>query len=157
MMESIGAFILGFGVLMSLWNFFESLRSGARAGANPWGADTLEWDMPSPPPAYATVHIPVVHSRHPLWDDFEEEYDPNGERILDHGRLTLTTTTLDAEIRAIARMPQDTMTPFWLALAMTVMFSALLLKLLWLALAGAIVIGLVNAVWLWPERERIPA
>ena len=40
-------------------------RRGAR---NPWDADSLEWATSSPPPEYNFAAIPVVASRHPLWD-----------------------------------------------------------------------------------------
>jgi len=156
LLETVGAFTLGAGVFLSFWNFFASLRSGRWAGRNPWGADTLEWDMPSPPPSYATVHIPVVVSRHPLWDDYEEEADPQGERILDEGRLTIASSALDADAVAVARMPQDTVTPFVLGLAAMVVFTALILNLLWLVLAGMAAVIVTAGVWLWPEREQRP-
>ena len=58
---------------LSLWNFFWSLSHGAVAGRNPWNADTMEWETESPPPVYGSETIPVVTTRHPLWDDFDEE------------------------------------------------------------------------------------
>ena len=136
LLETIGAFLLSVGILVSIWNFFVSLRSGRLAGNNPWGADSLEWDMPSPPPSYATVHIPTVVSRHPLWDDHDEEEDPFGDRVLDEGRLTLATSTLDGDPVAVARMPEDTLTPFLLGLAVSVVFTGLVLEWLWVALAA---------------------
>jgi cytochrome c oxidase subunit 1 len=48
--STIGSYVLGFGLFMVLWNLIGSLRSGAPAGRNPWGARSLEWDSPSPPP-----------------------------------------------------------------------------------------------------------
>jgi heme/copper-type cytochrome/quinol oxidase subunit 1 len=154
MAATVGAFILGIGILLSLINFYTSIRSGRLAGPNPWGADTLEWDMPSPPPSYATVHIPTVVSRHPLWDDHDEQEDPGNERLLDDGRLTLATSSLDGDPLAVARMPEDTLTPLLLGIATTIVFTGLLLKFLWLALAGFIAIALVSGAWLWPEKEQ---
>ncbi len=66
--SSIGAYILGVGMLVFAWNFIRSLRSGKIAGNDPWGAPTLEWMIPSPPPEYNFARIPVVTSRYPLWD-----------------------------------------------------------------------------------------
>jgi len=130
------------------------MRSGEIAGRDPWQADSLEWDMPSPPPSYGTVHIPTVRSRHPLWDEHDEEDDPGGQRILDDGRLTLASTSLDADVLALARMPEDTITPLLLALALTLLFTALILKWLWVALAGLILMAVVTGVWLWPEGRK---
>ena len=36
--------------------------------ADPWGGDSLEWAVESPPPEYNFAEIPVVESRHPLWE-----------------------------------------------------------------------------------------
>ena len=44
------AFILGAGQLLFLINFFWSIRHGRKVGNNPWGAASLEWTAPSPPP-----------------------------------------------------------------------------------------------------------
>ena len=39
------------------------------AGASrPWAADSLEWSVASPPPDYNFAEIPIVSSRHPLWE-----------------------------------------------------------------------------------------
>jgi len=112
-----GAFLLALGILVSVANFLLSARRGPLAGANPWNADGLEWSTESPPPAYGTVHLPTVHSRHPLWDEHEEEHDPHGRRILDQGRLTLATSWLDAKPVAISKLPEDTIAPLLLAVA----------------------------------------
>jgi cytochrome c oxidase subunit 1 len=40
--------------------FIWSLRYGALAGANPWGAKGLEWQTPSPPPTENFPQPPVV-------------------------------------------------------------------------------------------------
>jgi cytochrome c oxidase subunit 1 len=48
--------------LVFLGNFFRSLLFGARAGANPWEATTLEWTTESPAPHGNWAHeLPVVH------------------------------------------------------------------------------------------------
>ncbi len=47
---TIAAFITAAAQLIFFWNFFRSLKHGARASANPWNATTLEWVTTSPPP-----------------------------------------------------------------------------------------------------------
>jgi heme/copper-type cytochrome/quinol oxidase subunit 1 len=152
---TIGAFVFALGVLVSVVNFIVSSRGGALAGRDPWHADTLEWALPSPPPAYGSVHIPTVVSRHPLWDEHEEEHDPSGERVLDEQRLTITTSALDAIPIGLAKMPEDTITPLLLALAVMGVFSALLLKAVWIAAAMGLVMLLFTAAWLWPRQEKL--
>jgi cytochrome c oxidase subunit I len=68
MISTIGAFILGFSVLIFLVNVVMSLRSGEIAGDNPWGAWTLEWATTSPPPEENFERVPPIHGRRPLWD-----------------------------------------------------------------------------------------
>jgi hypothetical protein len=154
MISTMGAFALAGGILISIVNLFRSVRYGKPAGKNPWFADTLEWSTDSPPAPYGSEHIPTVTTRHPLWDDWDEEADPTGERILDQGRLTLATSALDAEPAAISRMPEDTITPLLMALAMALFFTGVLLKLVWVAIAGVVLVAAVNAVWLWPDPVR---
>ena len=150
----IGAFLMGVGVLISLWNFVVSMRSGAYAGSNPWRADSLEWSIPSPPPDYAFLKIPTVTSRHPLWDNFDEYGSPVAEEILDLGRLTPSTSALDARPLALSQMPEDTIIPLLLALALTLVFTALVLKWMLVALAALLVAVLMSAVWLWPRSRE---
>jgi len=47
---TLSALGLGAAQLLFLWNLVLSLRAGAPAGPNPWGATTLEWQT-GPPPA----------------------------------------------------------------------------------------------------------
>ena len=154
MLETVGAFVQTAAILVSIVNFFRSLRVGPMAGTNPWNADTMEWQTESPPAVYGSERIPVVATRHPLWDDFDEEFDPDDDRVFDQGRLTVTTSPLDGVPISVAKMPDDTMTPFLMAIALTVLFTALLLKSMGIALAATIACLFVAAAWLWPEPER---
>jgi cytochrome c oxidase subunit 1 len=61
-----------------IFNFFWSLRRGAKAGDNPWKANTLEWQAPSPPPHGNFAEMPRVYRgpyeySHP---DRKEDYWP---------------------------------------------------------------------------------
>lgn len=153
LLETIGAGIFAFGVLVSLVNFVVSAKTGRKAGPNPWNADTLEWSTDSPPPVYNHQHIPTVRSRNPLWDDHDEEYDPGNRRVLDYERLTIATTWLDGKAVALSRMPNDTLAPLLLALALTGLFTALVFQAIWTALGMVIVSLAVAAFWLWPQRK----
>src|SRR5262249_31967168 len=46
---TIGALVLGFSQILFIVNFFWSMFAGKPAGKNPWHANTLEWEAPSPP------------------------------------------------------------------------------------------------------------
>jgi cytochrome c oxidase subunit 1/cytochrome c oxidase subunit I+III len=148
---TVGAFIFGIGILLSIINLFYSLRVGELAGENPWNSDGLEWNMASPPPDYEVLHIPTVTTRVPLWDDYDEKADPNDERLLAHARLTVTSSLLDAIPLAAAAMPSESLVPMFLALALFGFFLALVFQLLWVCLAGLIVTFLLGCYWLWPR------
>ncbi len=158
LVTTIGSFLFALGVLLFLVNVAISLRGGAVAGDNPWDAPTLEWATPSPPPPYNFAVIPTVASRHPLWED-RLDADERTDRsqidrglLLDHGRETIATTVLDAEPDVILKMPGDSQAPFWLTVALALLFVALLLHAWWLAGAAMIGTGLAILAWLWPER-----
>jgi heme/copper-type cytochrome/quinol oxidase subunit 1 len=152
---TVGAYVFALGVVVFIANFFWSLASGEEAGANPWDAPTLEWATSSPPPAYNFARLPIVASRHPLWEDRMSE---GGKRsvidtgpALDQGRDTFGTTPLDADAHEILRMPEDTMWPFLLSASILVLSYGLLLGHLWLYVLGAVALFVCIVGWLWPR------
>ena len=101
--------------------------------------------------------IPTVVGREPVWDRHDENRDPLGEMILADGRETLATTTLEAQDRAVAKMPEDSIWPLILSLCLGLMFVALLTRTLWVALAGFVLTAMAAARWMWPaEPEKAP-
>jgi cytochrome c oxidase subunit I len=68
LLASIGAFVLGAGVLMTLVNTILSREGGAEAGHDPWAADSLEWFALSPPEPHNFDVLPDVRSARPLRD-----------------------------------------------------------------------------------------
>jgi heme/copper-type cytochrome/quinol oxidase subunit 1 len=153
LVTTLGAIVLGVGILLSVVNLLVSLRRGRRAGPNPWRADTLEWSVPSPPPAYAFAHLPRVASRHPLWTEPDPGADPDDAWVLDGGRFTLGTTAVDAEPRGVCAMPESSLAPLVLALALAGLFTGLLVGSLAGAGAGAVATLLVVGAWLRPSAE----
>ncbi|HVW16961.1 MAG TPA: cytochrome c oxidase subunit I [Solirubrobacteraceae bacterium] len=68
LVSTIGAFILGVGVLLTVVNVLVSLRRGRRVGPDPWKGNTLEWFTTSPPPPHNFDAIPRVRSVEPMRD-----------------------------------------------------------------------------------------
>jgi cytochrome c oxidase subunit I len=68
LVETAGAFLLGFSMLIFLWNVIASWASGAEAGNDPWLGNTLEWLTTSPPPIYNFASLPRIRSERPLRD-----------------------------------------------------------------------------------------
>jgi len=59
-MSSAGASFLALGLILPVFYLGASLKNGAKASANPWGAHGLEWETTSPPPTFNFVETPVV-------------------------------------------------------------------------------------------------
>jgi cytochrome c oxidase subunit 1 len=75
-LSSAGASILGITYMLPFLYLIYSLRYGAPAGPNPWGATGLEWTVPSPPPKHNFETIPVVD--YPAYDYRPAEEGDNG-------------------------------------------------------------------------------
>ena len=76
-MSSAGASILAVGYAMPMVYFLWSLKWGAIAPPNPWGAKGLEWETSSPPPTDNFRVMPVV-------TEGAYAYAPEGEEIVRH-------------------------------------------------------------------------
>ncbi len=154
-LETLGAYLMAIGFVVILCDFARALRRGPFAPDDPWGADTLEWATASPPESYAFPAIPLVASRHPLWDEHDEFADVRAWRALDHTRATLSSTVSRAEPFGLAIMPEDTLAPLLLALTLAVTCVAALLLSSWAMVAGGVASLVVAGTWLWPEPVRV--
>jgi cytochrome c oxidase subunit 1 len=67
MVATLGAYTIGLGVLLFIYNALRTLATGERVGDDPWDARTLEWAVASPPPHYNFAAIPVVTARDAFW------------------------------------------------------------------------------------------
>jgi cytochrome c oxidase subunit 1/cytochrome c oxidase subunit I+III len=155
---SAGSFAFGLGVLLTLINFVVSHFRGARAPDNPWEADTLEWASSSPPPDYNFEAIPVVASRHPLWDqqplpvadsgpdDATKAFGAAGA----HDHTTPITGGLRAAPERTMRIPEPTLLPVVFAAGLAVFVVGLLVQAVVVGVAG-LVVGATGLVW-WAWR-----
>jgi len=81
---TIGALCLGASQLVFVFNFFKSLVAGQKAPRNPWHANTLEWEAPTPPPhgnfpgELPTVYRGPYEYSSPL---VSEDYLPQAQRL----------------------------------------------------------------------------
>src|SRR4051812_42961604 len=94
MAATIGAGILGVGVLLFVINVLYSRKRGVIAGANPWEAASLEWATTSPPKSYDFLHLPAGQSRDRLWGDPADT--PAAPGLETTRRQVLCATTLGA-------------------------------------------------------------
>ena len=156
LITTIGSFVFAVGVLIFLINVVISLRRGVPAGSNPWDAATLEWSVPSPPPAYNFAVIPHIASRHPLWEDRLDEGTGQSSLekgyLLMEGRETIGTSPINAAPEIILKMPGDSATPFFVGLFLSLAFAGMLLH--WWSFTGLMILSCIIALvmWMWPEK-----
>jgi cytochrome c oxidase subunit 1 len=67
MIATIGAMILGIGIAVYFAVMVYTYFKGEKVGRDPWGARTLEWSIPNPPPEYNFAVTPTVHARDAFW------------------------------------------------------------------------------------------
>jgi cytochrome c oxidase subunit 1 len=129
--STIGAYIVGFATLILVYNILKSARSGKAAGNDPWGAPTLEWSIPSPPPVYNFATIPTVTSRYPLWDVTAAHLSdahgaPQHGSESRQGQFVANAAGDKTAAELGIPMPYSTIKPFLAALGLTVMITGLL-------------------------------
>ena len=157
LLETIGAFVLGLGILLFIVNFYLSLRTGERAGANPWGAGTLEWATPSPPPPYNFRSLPLVRGAYPIWDAEREGvslWDTNDPTSAwEH--QTLASDMLTAQPQDKVPLPRHSLEPLGLALGLTATFTGALLSQVWLMIVGGLLAVSMIFLWMRPTLEKV--
>ena len=160
MLSSVGAFVFATGVGLTLVNLGVSWRRRNAAGPNPWQADSLEWATTSPPQEYNFADLPVVRSRHPLWDEVHHEgrlADPDAEHMLDPDdpeHETQQTAGLEARWVRSMVMPAPSYWPFLLALSVAAVFCGMLLRSLPLGLVG-VALAAANLIgWHWDNLSE---
>ena len=160
LVSTIGVFIIVPGIGVFVWNVVRSYRRGEPAGPNPWGADTLEWAVPSPPAEHGWSVLPIVHSRHPLWD--QSELDKGDERLerFVHAlsawplrwRAAVIVGTADGRPQEVFRVAGPAIWPLVTASGVVLIFMAELLKLRWGIAVGALVVVGGAIAWNWPDE-----
>jgi cytochrome c oxidase subunit I+III len=160
LLSTIGAFVLALGILLFVVNFFYMLKAGEPAGDNPWGADSLEWATPSPALNHGFTTLPIVHSRHPLWEQQGRLYEGQEQteklvRGLARWPLTwraaLITSTLDGRPEEVFRVSGPSLWPFIAAVGLVTVFAAEVFSLRLLSLLGLLVLVAAIVAWHWPK------
>ena len=144
-------------------------------GRDPWGAATVEWSIPSPPPEYNYAVIPTITSRYPLWDVKSPEltadvpHTPEGEKRTDvrvGGKETTASFKAPSDTHMASEaahpsatelgiaMPTPTIKPLLASIGLTVMFLGLILKhnanqSLWLPILLGGVAFFVASLYAW--------
>jgi cytochrome c oxidase subunit 1 len=129
-MSTAGAMIFPIAMLIFIYNFFASRKRGEIAGPNPWGAGTLEWTIPSPPPEYNFARIPTVTSRYPIWEGKDVDRED--------ARFNSQEGKTPADFGIV--MPYSTIKPLFVAFGLVVMFCGLISSRALIGVGAAIMI-----------------
>ena len=129
-MSSAGAMLFPIATLFFIYNFFVSRKRGEIAGANPWGAATLEWTIPSPPPNYNFAKIPTVTTRYPLWEGKEVDHES--------ARINAQEGKTADELGIV--LPYSTIKPLFVAAGLIIMFCGLIWTRALIGVGAAIMI-----------------
>ncbi|CAB3805929.1 Cytochrome c oxidase subunit 1 [Pararobbsia alpina] len=152
MMATLGAWMIAASVLVFLLNVLETYRRGtARPDRDPWGAGTLEWSVPLPPPPHNFDALPVVYGRDPLWEPVGQPSCVAG--LAADSREVLTTTVLDAQLDTRPLFPSPSIWPFVSAIATTVLFIGSVFTP-WAVVWGAFPVAAALIGWFWPSRHE---
>ncbi|WFU11665.1 cytochrome c oxidase subunit I (plasmid) [Rhizobium sp. CB3090] len=146
---SASALVLASGFFIFFVDVLRSARSGAPAGANPWGASTLEWATSSPPACFNFARIPVVAARDPLWSEPDELTVATGLRT--DRRELIVSSLVEAQAEARESSPRNSIWPLLSAIATTIMLIWSIFSP-WAVVWGSIPIAIALIGWFWPKQ-----
>jgi cytochrome o ubiquinol oxidase subunit I len=138
-----GAGLIFCGIVLTGVQLAVSIRTRARnrdLTGDPWGGRTLEWSMPSPPPAWNFTHLPEVAGADAYWAAKE-------------GGSPLAPRT-DRPVGAL-HVPRNTPVGVLVAFFCVILGFALIWRIEWLAvvgLIGAVAVGLRHA---WQKDREV--
>jgi len=153
LVASAGALLLVFGGALFVYNVVRSYRWGVIASENPWGAETLEWSVSSPPPVYNFLHVPVVEGRCALWDRSADP--PIVAGIRSDCREVLVTDVMDAEPVHKAAYPEPSLWPFACAVVTSAFFVGSIFTP-WALPVSIIPLAMTLIGWFWPRKKESP-
>lgn len=154
LISSVGGFIMAIGVAAIILDIALHFRFGSRASRNPWNADTLEWAMPMPVPAYNFSSLPTVRTRHPMWEDRSLPATiaagEHGLAQVQHDRRdTWGSDAITGKVREVVNLPSNSWLPLQCAVAIGVVCLSLLVKVYSLALVATVVAVVLLLRWSW--------
>jgi cytochrome o ubiquinol oxidase subunit I len=141
-----GAVVILVGIALTVVQLAVSIRE-RRANrdetGDPWNGRTLEWSMPSPPPAWNFTVLPSVEQTDAYWE-MKKEGGP---------RRALPASFVDLHL------PRNTPVGIFIAFFAVILGFASIWRIEWLAavgLIGAIAVALRES-WKTDREERVPA
>jgi len=146
LLASIGAAIMVVATLIFFINAVYSWFWGRVAAANPWGADTLEWSLASPVPAYGFHYQPVVQGRHAIWEQTDDAPVVTGLHV--NNREVIGTSIHDAVPDHRYAVQGPSIMPFIVSVITGAMFVGFMFSP-WSLPLGMIALFFAFLGWFW--------
>jgi len=143
-----GAVLILLGIILTAVQLAVSIRQRARnrdLTGDPWNGRTLEWSIPSPPPAWNFTHLPQVDRTDAYWASKQ-------------GSGPVLIPSSGHPVAAV-HVPRNTPTGVLVAFFAVVLGFALIWRIEWLSvvgLIGAVAVGLRQA-WQKDLEVAVPA
>jgi heme/copper-type cytochrome/quinol oxidase subunit 3 len=116
-------------------NIFRSLAVGEKAPNDPWDGRSLEWSIPSPPPAYNFATIPQVRGRDAWWIIKYGRAGSRGVAAYMAAQASPSDQSFDA---ARIHMPAPSIFPLVMSLAIGLMGLGLIIDWYRIIVIGAV-------------------
>ncbi len=142
---TVGAFIIAAAFVVFIVNTIITTKNKEKAPADPWDGATLEWAIPSPPPAYNFAEVPHVTSNIPLW---VEKYPEVYGQFVDEEEEAQAKAAREAEREHEdhIHLPNPTYWPFLAALGLTLGFAGFVFT--WaISIVGVVLLFLAIYAW----------
>ena len=144
MVETIGSFIIGLGVLLFLINIYASAKKAKGQppiGPDPWDARSLEWITPNPTPIHNFDEVPNIEELDDFW---HRKYgkDENGKIV----RIASAEEVCQDGLATDVHLPSPSYWPLVLALGFPFIGYGLIYSL-WLCVPGGIMILMSIYAW----------
>ena len=144
LVETIGSFVIGIGVLLFLINIYASAKKAKGqppVGPDPWDARSLEWITPNPTPVHNFDEVPVVEELDDFW---HRKYgkDENGKVI----RIASAEEVCQDGSAENVHLPSPSYWPLVLALGFPFIGYGLIYNL-WFCVPGGIMILMSIYAW----------
>jgi len=122
LLSSIGAALMGLGVIVFIINIIATNAKAKTASNDPWDGRTLEWTIPSPAPEYNFKQTPLVRGLDAFWK----------EKMAGNKEMT------PAEPISSIHMPSASILPFLMSLFFFIAGFGFIYEHWWLAIAGMV-------------------
>jgi cytochrome c oxidase subunit I len=138
LLSTVGALIMGVGLILFVLNIILGFARGKPAGNDPWDARTLEWSTTSPPPYYDFDRQPVVNDRDAHWVQKYPE-SVHGERVPE--------SASEPYDRGGAHIPGQSWYPFVAAMALLPFSYGWLYDNMWVVGISMLVVIVATYAW----------